>query len=57
MNKVLLIITLLVVNVFANSKILMVTTSHDTLGESGNSTGLWLSEFVHAYNEFDKAGF
>ena len=57
MKKILLILSMLIVTSWANPKILMVATSHDTLGESGNKTGIWLSELVHAYNEFEKAGF
>ena len=37
-------------------KILMVLTSHDTLGNTGRKTGFWLEEFAAPYYEFKKAG-
>ena len=37
-------------------KILMILTSHDTMGE-GKPTGTWLSEFADAYLEFKKQGY
>lgn len=37
-------------------KILMVLTSHDQLGDTGQKTGLWLEEFAAPYYEFADAG-
>jgi putative intracellular protease/amidase len=37
-------------------KILMVVTSHDQLGNTGNKTGLWLEEFAAPYFAFRDAG-
>ncbi len=37
-------------------KILMVLTSHDQLGESGEKTGFWLEEFACPYYVFKDAG-
>lgn len=37
-------------------KILMILTSHDTLGESGRKTGFWLEEFAAPYYVFRDAG-
>jgi putative intracellular protease/amidase len=37
-------------------KILMVLTSHDTLGNTGRKTGFWLEEFVAPYYTFLDAG-
>ncbi|WP_027953295.1 type 1 glutamine amidotransferase domain-containing protein [Halobacillus kuroshimensis] len=39
-----------------SKNILMVVTNHDTITEE-QSTGLWLSEFGEAYNEFNKHGY
>ena len=36
--------------------ILMVLTSHDTLGDSGEKTGFWLEEFAAPYYAFIDAG-
>ncbi|OEY67551.1 type 1 glutamine amidotransferase domain-containing protein [Marinobacter sp. X15-166B] len=36
--------------------ILMVLTSHDQLGETGNNTGFWLEEFAAPYYVFKDAG-
>ena len=36
-------------------KILIVLTSHDQLGNSGNKTGFWLEEFTTPYYEFKDA--
>ncbi|GAB3670691.1 type 1 glutamine amidotransferase domain-containing protein [Salinisphaera aquimarina] len=36
-------------------KILMVLTSHDTLGDSGEKTGFWLEEFAAPYYVFKDA--
>jgi putative intracellular protease/amidase len=37
-------------------KILMVTTSHDELGDTGEKTGFWLEEFAAPYYVFTDAG-
>lgn len=37
-------------------KILMVVTSHDKLGDTGNPTGFWLEEFAAPYYVFKDAG-
>lgn len=37
-------------------KILMVLTSHDTLGHTGKKTGFWLEEFAAPYYVFKDAG-
>jgi putative intracellular protease/amidase len=37
-------------------KILMVLTSHDTLGTTGQKTGFWLEEFAAPYYIFKDAG-
>lgn len=37
-------------------KILMVLTSHDQLGDSGEKTGFWLEEFAAPYYVFHDAG-
>jgi len=37
-------------------KILMVLTSHDKLGDSGEKTGFWLEEFATPYYVFKAAG-
>ncbi|MFC5524505.1 type 1 glutamine amidotransferase domain-containing protein [Rhodanobacter ginsengisoli] len=37
-------------------KILMVLTSHDRLGDTGNKTGFWLEEFAGPYYVFKDAG-
>ena len=37
-------------------KILMVLTSHDTLGNTGRKTGFWLEEFAAPYYAFKDAG-
>jgi putative intracellular protease/amidase len=37
-------------------KILMVLTSHDTLGNTGRKTGFWLEEFAAPYFVFKDAG-
>lgn len=37
-------------------KILMVMTSHDRLGDSGEKTGFWLEEFAAPYYAFQDAG-
>ncbi len=40
-----------------SKKILMIVTSHATLGDTGKPTGLYLPELVHPYEVFIKAGF
>ena len=37
-------------------KILMVLTSHDTLGDTGKKTGFWLEEFAAPYYRFKDSG-
>ncbi len=37
-------------------KILMVLTSHDSMGDTGHKTGFWLEEFVAPYYVFKDAG-
>lgn len=37
-------------------KILMVLTSHDSLGDTGQKTGFWLEEFAAPYYAFKDAG-
>ena len=37
-------------------KVLIVLTSHDTLGDTGEKTGFWLEEFAAPYYEFVRAG-
>ncbi|TIS86079.1 type 1 glutamine amidotransferase domain-containing protein [Mesorhizobium sp.] len=37
-------------------KVLMVLTSHDTLGNTGNKTGFWLEELAAPYYVFKDAG-
>lgn len=37
-------------------KILMVITSHDQLGNTGEKTGYWLEEVAAAYNRFKEVG-
>ncbi len=39
-----------------SKKILMVLTSHDRLGETGQKTGFWLEEFAAPYYAFKDAG-
>src|SRR5690242_10282985 len=38
------------------SKVLMVLTSHDILGNTGRKTGFWLEEFAAPYYVFHDAG-
>jgi putative intracellular protease/amidase len=38
-------------------KIMMAVTSESKLGSTGAATGLYLSEFVHPYEVFDRLGF
>jgi putative intracellular protease/amidase len=38
-------------------KILMVLTSHDTLGDTGHKTGFWLEELAAPYYVFKEAGY
>ena len=37
-------------------KILLVLTSHDQLGDTGQKTGFWLEEFTSPYYVFKDAG-
>ena len=37
-------------------KILVVLTSHDTLGDTGKKTGFWLEELASPYYAFVDAG-
>lgn len=37
-------------------KVLMIITSHDTLGDTGEKTGFWLEEFAAPYYVFHDAG-
>ncbi|GAA4360848.1 type 1 glutamine amidotransferase domain-containing protein [Kangiella marina] len=37
-------------------KVLMILTSHDQLGDTGNKTGFWLEEFTSPYYVFKDAG-
>ena len=37
-------------------KILIILTSHDTLGNTGRKTGFWLEEFAAPYYTFLDAG-
>ena len=39
-----------------SNKILMVLTSHDQLGDTGNKTGFWIEEFAAPYYVFKDAG-
>ncbi|NJR52644.1 MAG: type 1 glutamine amidotransferase domain-containing protein [Leptolyngbyaceae cyanobacterium CSU_1_3] len=39
-----------------SQKVLIVLTSHDTLGETGQETGFYLSEVSHPVEIFDRAG-
>ncbi|WP_259396661.1 type 1 glutamine amidotransferase domain-containing protein [Psychromonas sp. SR45-3] len=39
-----------------SKKILMVLTSHDKLGDTGNKTGFWVEEFAAPYYVFKDAG-
>ena len=38
------------------TRILMVLTSHDRLGDTGKKTGFWLEEFAAPYYVFKDAG-
>jgi len=38
-------------------KVLIVLTSHNTLGDTGKETGFYLSEVTHPYDAFARAGF
>jgi putative intracellular protease/amidase len=44
------------IEVYRMSKILMVLTSHNTLGNTGRPTGFWLEEFTAPYYVFLDAG-
>src|SRR6185503_2347614 len=41
----------------SKKKVLLVVTSHDRLGETGEKTGLWLEELATPYYVFVDAGF
>ncbi|QYK07027.1 type 1 glutamine amidotransferase domain-containing protein [Shewanella zhangzhouensis] len=41
---------------FAAPKVLIVVTSHDQMGDTGEKTGLYLSEMTHPYHELTKVG-
>lgn len=41
----------------AHKKVLLIVTSHDRLGESGEKTGFWLEELATPYYELLEAGF
>ena len=40
-----------------NKQVLMVLTSHDQLGDTGEKTGFWLEEFAAPYYQLIDAGF
>lgn len=40
-----------------SKRILMVMTSHDKMGDTGNKTGIWLEEFASPYYAFVDAGY
>ncbi len=40
-----------------NTQVLMVLTSHDKLGETGEKTGFWLEEFAAPYYQLIDAGY
>jgi putative intracellular protease/amidase len=40
----------------ATKRVLFVLTSHDRLGNTGKSTGFYLSEVTHPYDAFEQAG-
>jgi putative intracellular protease/amidase len=40
-----------------NTQVLMVLTSHDKLGDTGQKTGFWLEEFAAPYYQLIDAGF
>lgn len=40
-----------------SKRVLIVLTSHDTLGDTGKETGFYLPEVTHPYKAFEKAGF
>lgn len=41
----------------ASKKVLIVVTSHSQMGDSGEKTGLWLSEATHPYAVLQEAGY
>lgn len=43
--------------VAAQDKVLMVVTSHDKMGDTGEATGFWLAELTHPYFALVDAGF
>ncbi|MEW6497229.1 MAG: type 1 glutamine amidotransferase domain-containing protein [Cyanobacteriota bacterium] len=40
-----------------SKRVLIVLTSHDTLGDTGKETGFYLPEVTHPYEAFEKASF
>ena len=40
-----------------NTQVLMVLTSHDKLGDTGEKTGFWLEEFAAPYYQLIDAGY
>jgi len=42
---------------FADNRVLIVVTSHEQMGDTGDKTGLWLAELTHPYRELKRAGF
>lgn len=52
-----LVLLALTGNVYASEtkKVLIVLTSHDQLGDTGNKTGFWLPELTHPYYRLKKA--
>lgn len=59
MNKFITLLVTLLFNfqLIAETKILIVSTSHSNLGNSGYKTGLWLSEASHPYKILTEAGY
>lgn len=49
--------TLSGMNKTTNKRVLLIVTSHDRLGESGERTGFWLEELAAPYYELLAAGF
>ena len=40
-----------------SKRILMVMTNHETMGDTGKKTGMWLEEFAAPYYAFVEAGY
>ena len=63
MNKLKLLIALLFTSTIMMAQkgkdvnVLMVLSSHEALGNTGKTTGFYLSEATHAYEVFEKAGY